>query len=37
MNGIKSTLYRFSHDPADGEEGGASDVYVLDMSDTSVL
>ena len=35
MNGIKSTLYRFSHDPADGEEGGAADVYVLDMSDTS--
>ena len=24
MNGIKSTLYRFSHDPADGEEGGAA-------------
>lgn len=36
MNGIKSTLYRFSHDPADGEEGGAADVYVLDMSDTSI-
>lgn len=36
MNGIKSTLYRFSHDPADGEEGGATDVYVLDMSDTSI-
>lgn len=35
MNGIKSTLYRFSHDPADGEEGGAADVYVLDMSDTT--
>lgn len=35
MNGIKSTLYRFSHDPADGEEGGAADVYVLDKSDTS--
>lgn len=35
MNGIKSTLYRFSHDPTDGEEGGAADVYVLDMSDTS--
>ena len=35
MNVIKSTLYRFSHDPADGEEGGAADVYVLDMSDTS--
>lgn len=35
MNGIKSTLYRFSHDPADGEEGGVADVYVLDMSDTS--
>ena len=35
MNGIKSTLYRFSHDSADGEEGGAADVYVLDMSDTS--
>ena len=35
MNGIKSTLYHFSHDPADGEEGGAADVYVLDMSDTS--
>lgn len=36
MNGIKSILYRFSHDPADGEEGGAADVYVLDMSDTSI-
>ena len=35
MNGIKSPLYRFSHDPADREEGGAADVYVLDMSDTS--
>lgn len=32
---IKSTIYMFSYNPANGSGGGAS-VYVLDMSDTSI-
>ena len=34
MNGIPSTVYIFSHD-SEEEEGGAAEIYVLDMSDTS--
>lgn len=34
-NGIKSTVYHFTYNPEGPDNGGASDVYVIDMSDTS--
>ena len=35
MNGIMSMVYHFTYNPEGENNGGASDVYVIDMSDAS--
>ncbi len=35
MNGIMSMVYHFTYNPEGENNGGASDVYVIDMSDVS--
>ena len=35
MNGIMSRVYHFTYNPEGENNGGASDVYVIDMSDAS--